>query len=170
MLSNNARLCDQVKIDHCYDADGTFDGTTVMLDMKDYDGCMFVIGGTTVAPGATHFISGIKVVSNTTATGGGTDHDICEAVTTDGGSTKTLAAADMGTAAVTTFTDQNMVVLDVKADQMYDGDRYIGLVTTKGGTGATFPFHCVAIRYRGANTFKDMFQTTRTAFQYDGDL
>lgn len=168
-MIGGGRLSDYVKLDHGYDADGTFDGTTVMLDMAGYDGCLFIVCGTTVAPGATHFISKIRVVSNTTAAGAGTDHEIAEAVTTDGGTTKTLAAANMGTAAVTTATDQNLVILDVKADQMYAGDQYIGLVTEKGGTGATFPFHWVAIRYRGT-AYKDMFQTTRTAFQYDGDL
>ncbi len=168
MLANNARMSDTVRIDHCYsDGNGNWDGSTVMLDMKDYDGCMFIIGATTVAPSATNCIAAVRVISNTTAAGAGTDHEIAEAVTTDGGTTKTLVAADMGTAAVTTFTNQNFIVMDVKASQMYAGDRYIGIMLTETGT---FPTHTVALRYNGSFNFKDMFQTTRTAFQYDGDL
>lgn len=168
MLANNARLSDCVKIDQMYsDGNGNFDGSTVMLDMKDYDGCMFIIGGTTVAPSATNLITAVRVISNTTAAGAGTDHEIAEAVTTDGGTTKTLLCTDMGTAAVTTATDQNLIVMDVRADQMYAGDRYVGIMLTETGT---FPSHTIAIRYRGSFSMKDMFQATRTAFQYDGDL
>lgn len=166
-LSNNARLCDQIKIDHVYDANGAYDGTASMIDMTGYDGCLVLVLGAATVPSATHHITGFKVVSNTTAAGAGTDHDIAEAVTTDGGSTKTLTAADMGTAAMTTQGDTGILCLDVRSDQMYAGDSYIGAVTT--GTG-TFTCHIIYIRYRGNFNYKDMFQATRTAFQYDGDL
>ena len=106
------------------------------------------------------------MVSNTTSAGAGTDHDIAECVTTDGGSTKTLTAADVGTTAPTTLHSQ-LLALDIKNDQMYAGDRYIGAVTTSTGT-----YTCVIlyIRYNGAANYKDMIQSTRTAYQYDGDL
>lgn len=170
-LSNKARLCDQVRFTHIADADGTWDGTTdPMLDMRDYDGCCIVICATTVAVDATHFLEFAKVVSNSDSDGGGTDHDIAEAVTTDGGSTKTLTGSNYGTA-VNTAQNQQMIVLDVRADQMYAGDRYIGLVTTVNA-GGTYPIHILYIQYNGNFSYKDMFQFagTRTAFQYDGDL
>lgn len=165
-LNTNARLCDSIRIDYAYDADGTYDGTAAMIDMKDYDGCMVLVLGAATTGSATNHVKAFKVVSNTTAAGAGTDHDIAEAVTTDGGTTKTLTVADFGTVAPSTLGSQ-MLCLDVKADQMYAGDRYIGAVTT--GTG-TFTCVIVYIRYRGNFSFKDMFQATRTAFQYDGNL
>jgi hypothetical protein len=166
-LSNNARLCDQIRIDTIYDANGTHDGTTpTMLDMKDYDACCVLVVPAATTADATHHITGFKVVSNTTAAGAGTDHDIAEAVTTDGGTTQTLTQADMGTSAPTTLHSQ-LMALDIRADQMYAGDRYIGAVLAATGT---YTCNIVYIRYRGHNNYKDMFQTTRTAFQYDGDL
>ena len=168
-LSNNGRLCDCVKFDYVIDANGSYDGTGDMLDMKDYDGCCVVVSSGTTTIDATNYIANVVIISNTTAVGGGTDHEICEAVTTDGGTTKTLTGPDMygtATAAATTVSDK-LIVLDVRADQMYAGDRYICCSTTGGGTLVT---HIMYIRYRGAFSFKDMFQGTRTAFQYDGDL
>jgi len=168
-LSNNARLCDQVKIDYVIDANGTYDGTPNMLDMRDYDGCMIIVSSGTTTIDATNYVAAVKVISNTTAAGAGTDHEIAEAVTTDGGTTKTLTGANMygtATAAATTVSDK-LIVMDVRADQMYAGDRYICCSTTGGGTLVT---HIMYIRYNGHCSFKDMFQTTRTAFQYDGNL
>lgn len=164
--ANKARLCDQVKIDHVYDADGAYDGTAqTMLDMRDFDGCcVLALGGTTAD--ATHHLTSLNVISNSASDGGGTDHIIAEAVTTDGGTVDDLTQADYGVAANTTVNDQ-MVLLDVRADQMVGSDRYIAAVTT--GTG-TFITHIVYFRYNGNFSFKDMFQATRTAFQYDGDL
>jgi hypothetical protein len=169
-LSNNARLCDQIKIDYAGVAGAAsagFDGTSgTMIDMKDYDGCLVLILGEVTTASATHSITGFKVVSNNAAAGGGTDTDIAEAVTTDGGSTTTLTVADFGTSAPTAHNDQ-MLALDVRADQMAAGDRYIGAVVTNTGT---YTFTVVYIRYRGGVSYKDMFQATRTAFQYDGNL
>ena len=162
--ASNARLCDQIKIDTIADADGDFDGTGgTMLDMRDWDGiCCFIVG-TTVAADTTHFLTTFKMVSNSQADGGGTDSDVASAVTTDGGTTETLAAADYGTAVNTAFHDK-MVLLDVRASQMADGDRYIAPVITSGGT---WPMVVVCVRYNG-RSFKDVFQATRTAFQLDG--
>ena len=168
-LSNAARLCDQVKIDYFIDANGTIDGTADMIDMKDYDGCLIIVSSGTTTIDATNYVAHAWVISNTTAAGAGTDHIIAEAVTTDGGTTDTLTGADMygaATAAATSVSDK-LIALDVKADQMYPGDRYICLSSTGAGTFVT---HVMYIRYRGAHNFKDMFQGTRTAFQYDGDL
>ncbi|HUT13089.1 MAG TPA: hypothetical protein VMY42_21525 [Thermoguttaceae bacterium] len=166
MLANNARMCDQVRIDSVYDPLGDTDLTALMIDMKDYDGCMVLVIPTITTTSASHLITGFKVVSNTTSIGGGTDHDICEAVTTDGGTTKTLTAANMGTSAPSALHNQ-LLCLDVRADQMYPGDRYICAVMTSTGT---YGSAVVYIRYNGHCSFKDMFQTTRTAFQYDGNL
>jgi len=159
------RLSDKIKIDYVYDADGTWADAT-WYDMKDYDGFMAVALGTSVPAEATNFLKTFKIASNSGSTGGGTDHDIAEAVTTDGGSTTTLAAADMGTTPFTTAGDQ-VVLLDVGADQMYAGDRYVSVKTTGSGT---FPVVFMFIRYNGNYSYKDMFQGTRSAFQYDGDL
>lgn len=164
-LGNKARLCDQVKFDHVVDVDGTYDGTGTMVDMRDYDGCCVVVTGGTTAD-TTHHLTSVNVISNTTAAGAGTDHIIAEAVTTDGGTTDDLTQADYGISANTTKNDQ-MIVLDVRADQMYAGDRFICCSTV--GTG-TFITNILYIRYNGNFSFKDMFQATRTAFQYDGDL
>ena len=168
-LADNARMCDHVKIDYVIDADGTYDGTPDMIDMKDFDRCLIVVSSGTTTIDATNHLTGVKIISNTTAAGAGTDHDIVEAVTTDAGSTKTLTGADMyGTAtAVATTVSDKVIVLDVRADQMYKGDRFI--CCTCAGTG-TFVTHIMYIRYNGSFQFKDMFQGTRTAFQHDGDL
>lgn len=166
-LANSGRLCDNISVYSVYDADGAYDGTAqTMIDMKDFDGCCVLLLGSATTPSATHHVTGFKIVSNSASDGTGTDHDIAEAVTTDGGSTKTLTAADFGTAAPSTV-GQQLMCLDIRADQMYDGDRYIAAVTT--GTG-TFTCNIVYIRYRGSFNYKDMIQATRTAFQYDGDL
>lgn len=168
MLATNARLCDCIYVKSVYDTDGAYDGTAqTMHDMRDWDGCLVLLLPAATTASATHHITGFKIVSNTSSTGGGTDHDIAEAVTTDGGTTKTLAAADVGTSAPTTVHNQ-LLALDIRADQMYAGDRYIAAVTTKTGT-----YTCVIcyIFYRGNYTYKDLIQAgTRTAFQYDGNL
>ena len=168
MLADNARLCDCIRVDSVYDANGTYDGTadTAMLDMLEWDGCAVLVLPAATAASATNVITAFKIVSNSGATGGGTDHDIAEAVTTDGGTTKTLAAADMGASAGTAIHNQ-LLCLDIRADQMYAGDRYIAAMLTATGT---YTCTVVYIRYRGSFSFKDMIQTTRTAFQYDGNL
>lgn len=166
------KLTDHIKVDVAYDA-GTatkYDGTAqAMIDMRDYDGCAVFVIGTTVAATTAHLVTGFKIVSNTTSTGGGTDHDIAEAVTTDGGTTETLAKGHWGTGTNgVTPIDTCFGYLDIKADDMYAGDRYIAAMTT--GVTGTIPYMIVYIRYRGKYSFKDMVQTTRTMFQYTGDL
>lgn len=165
-LGNKARLCDQVRIDHVYDADGAYDGTgQTMLDMRDFDGCcVLLVGGTTAS--ATHHITGFTIISNSASDGSGTDTVFATAVDTEGGTTTAAAAmtqADYGIAANTTINSQ-MMVLDVRADKMADSDRYIAAVTTSTGTFIT---HIIYVRYNGNFSFKDMFQATRTAFQLD---
>ena len=165
-LSSNSRLCDNVRIDSVYDTAGDTDLSGVMVDMKEYDGCLCLILPAATTASDSHLITAFKVVSNTTAAGAGTDQDIAEATTTDGGTTKTLTKADMGVSAPTALHNQ-LLALDVRADQMYAGDRYIrGEATSTGTYTCTF----VYIRYRGAHNYKDMIQTTRLAFQHDGDL
>ena len=168
-LASKARLSDMIKIDYVIDADGTYDGTPDMIDMKNWDGCLVIVSSGTTTIDNTNHLTGFKVQSNTTAAGAGTDHDIVEAVTTDGGTTQTLTGADMyGTAtAVATTVSDKLMALDVRADQMFAGDRFICARTA--GTG-TFVTHIMYIRYNGAFSYKDMIQVTRTAFQYDGDL
>lgn len=168
-LSNKARLCDQSKIVHVHDADGAYDGTaTVMdVDMQGFDGCHVFIVGAAVAFTGTNHVTGFKIVSNSDSDGGGTDTDIATAVDTEGLSSTAAAAltqADYGTAVNTTAGDQTMY-LDVRADQMPQGDRYIAAVTTSTGT---IPISIIYLRYNGDNHFKDMFNATRTAFQFDG--
>lgn len=166
MAQHNSFL-DNCKIDYQYDADGTLDGTaTTMIDMQGYSGCLVMVFGAATTPSATHCITGFKVVSNTTSAGGGTDHDIAEGVTTDGGTTKTLTNGDFGTAAFTT-PSSTFWALDVKAEDIYPGDRYIAAVLA--GTG-TFTCTVVYLRYGPDNSWKDMFQTTRTCYQYRGNL
>jgi len=166
MPATKSRLCDNVSIEYVYSVSGTYDGTAAMVDMRGYDGCMVLVLGTVSALSATDHLTGFKIVSNTTAAGAGTDHDIAEAVTTDGGSTKTLTSADIGAGAFTT-KGSRMLCLDVRNDQMYAGDRYIGAVTAETGT---LEIVVIYIKYHGTFSFKDMFQATRTAFQYDGPL
>ncbi len=160
-----ARLSDSIKIDTIADADGAFDGTSgTMLDMRDFDGMACFIIGTTVPAEGTNFLKTFKLVGNSQSNGGGTDNDIMSAVTTEGGSTETLAAADYGTAVNTAHHDQ-MVMLDMKADQMTAGDRFVAAVTTGSGT---WPMVIIYVRYNGTFSTKDMFQATRTAFQLNG--
>jgi len=165
-LSNNARLCDQINIKTIYDANGTYDVAADEVDMKDWDRCCVMVLGAATTADATHHITGFKIVSNTTSAGAGTDHDIVEAVTTDGGTTVALTQADYGIVAPSTLGDQ-VLCLDIRADQMYAGDRYIRAVLAATGT-----FTCVIlyIRYNGSFNYKDMIQATRTAFQHDGDI
>lgn len=166
-LSSECKLSETISLYTIYDAGGAYDGTTpTMVDMAGYGGCLVLVLGSSVTASATHGVTGFKIVSNTTAAGAGTDHDIAEAVTTDGGSTITLAAADFGTTAPTTLSQQ-CLYLDIKASQMYAGDRYIGAVIAAAGA---FPIVIVYIRYNGDYSAKDLLQSTRTAFQYDGNL
>ena len=166
MPATKSRLCDNVKVDYVYSTSGTYDGTADMVDMRGYDGCMVLVLGSVSALAATDHLTGFKIISNTTSAGAGTDHDIVEAVTTDAGSTKTLATADFGLGAFTSVNDR-MMCLDVRNDQMYAGDRYIAAVTAETGT---LEIVVVYIRYHGTFSFKDMFQATRAAFQNDSDL
>lgn len=168
MLVNTGRLSDHIRIDHVYDAAGTYDGTTTAMDidMQGWDGCLVLLFGTGVAADGTHYTAGLKVISNSDSDGGGTDTDIAEAVTTDGGTTKTLTNADYGTAANTTVNSQ-LIALDVRASQMPQGDRYIAAYNDGQGT---WPVTIVYIRYNGDHVFKDVIQAIRTAFQYDGAL
>lgn len=165
-LATKARLCDQTKWTYIYDANGTHDGTTpTMIDMAGWDRCCVMVLGAGTTASATNLVTGFKIVSNTTSAGAGTDHDIAEAITTETGTTKTLTCADFGVVAPTTLGSQ-MLCLDIGADQMYAGDRYVGAVLAATGT---FTCTIVYVQYNGTS-FKDVFQTTRTAFQYDGDL
>jgi hypothetical protein len=166
-MNSIGMLSEHVRIDHAYDANGAHDGTAFgMLDMNGWDGCLVLVFGLSVASSATNHVTGFKIVSNTTAAGGGTDHDIGEAVTTEGGTTVALTTADMGTAAAYTSANSEFMALDVRQDEMYPGDRYIAAVTT--GTG-TYPIHIVYLRYRG-DAGKDIIQETRLQFQYHGNL
>jgi hypothetical protein len=168
-LGNNARLSDQIRIDSVYDPAGDTDLTTAMIDMKDYDGCLvLLIPGPTTASGS-HLITAFGVVSNTTSAGGGTDHVIADAVTGDGATATTaltLASANMGTAVPTVLHNQ-LMALDIRADQMYAGDRYICAVLESTGT---YGVCIVYIRYRGNANYKDMIQGTRLTFQHDGEV
>lgn len=168
MLVNTGRLSDHVRIDHVHDIAGAYDGTsgTMDIDMQGWDGCLVLLLGAAVQADATHYSAGFKIVSNSDADGGGTDTDIAEAVTTDGGTTKTLLAADYGTAVNTTANSQ-LIALDVRASQMPQGDRYIAAVNDGQ---STWPCTIVYIRYNGDNVFKDVIQATKTAWQYDGNL
>lgn len=165
-LQTNARLSDCIRVDSVYDPLGDTDLTGVPIDMKDWDGCLVLILPTITTPDATHHITGFAVASNSASDGSGTDHDIVEAVTADAGTTKTLTAAELGTAAFTAVHNY-LFALDVRADQLYAGDRYIVAKPTSTGT-----FGCVIvyIRYRGAYSYKDMIQATKSNYQYDGDL
>lgn len=165
-LNSEGRLVGQVRFSSVYDADGTYDGTADMLDMKGWDGCLVLALPADVLPSVgTNFLTGFKIVSNNTAAGGGTDTEIAEAVTTDGGTTKTLTAANMGTAAVASLGN-DVLALDIKAEEMPQGDRYIAAVTAKSGT---FPVRIVYIQYNGDHVFSNVIQPTRTAFQFYGD-
>ncbi len=165
-LNSNARLSDQVRVDSVYDPLGDTDLGAVAIDMKDYDGCLVLLIPTITTASDSHLITGFKIVSNTTAAGAGTDHDIAECVTTDGGTTTTLTKEDMGILAPSALHSQHMH-LDIRADQMYPGDRYIFAVLASTGT---YGVAIVYVRYRGHANFKDMIQATRVAFQYNGDL
>lgn len=164
--ATKARFVDTHKVNVVSDADGAYDGTPTMLDMRDYERICCIVATTTTAPDTTHHITSFNLVSNTTAAGAGTDHIIAEAVTTSGGTVDTLTQADMGTAASTTMFDQFMA-LDVGADDMYAGDRYVCAVTT--GTG-TLPCVFFYFRYNGNFQTDWMVQATQTAFQHTGDL
>ena len=170
MLASNARLCDSIRIDSVYDADGAHDlsASAMAIDMKDWDGCLVLVQPALTTADATHHITGFKVASSDASDGSnsGTVTDIAEAVTTDGGATKTLTQSDMGISAPTTLHSQ-LMALDIRADQMADGHRYITAITTSTGT---YTCNIVYIRYRGSHNYKDMIQATRTAFQYDGNL
>lgn len=165
---STARLSDQIKVDYVYDTDGTLAATAhTRLDMRDYDGCLFMIVGADTTIDSNNYIAAFKVQSNTASTGAGSSTTICKAVTTDGGTTTTLTGADMygtTTATVAAAYHDRLLYLDVRADQMGAGHRYLNIVTTKGGT---LPIVVIAIRYKGAHNFKDMLQTTRYAFQND---
>lgn len=170
MLVNTGRLCDHVLITHVHDAAGTYDGTvtTMDVDMKGWDGCLVLLLGAAVQADATHYSQGFRIISNSKSDGTGTDTDIAEAVTTDGGTTKTLAAADYGTAANTTTATTQLIALDIRASQMPQGDRYIAAYNDGQ---STWPCSIVYIRYNGDHVFKDVIQNgARTAFQYDGNL
>lgn len=172
-LATNARLSDCIKIDYtCEVAEGDHDGTAItMVDMKGWDGCLVLVltaGGSTI--NATDYIANFKIVSNSASDGSGTDHDIAEAVTADGGETKTLTGADMYGAATATpaaGVNDKFLALDVRNEQLYAGDRYIAAVTVDAGT---LEIVIVYIRYRGNYSYKDMLWSTRYAFQYNGDL
>ena len=166
------KLTDYIKVDAVFDA-GTatkFDGTAqAMIDMQGYDGCAVFIIGHATPFSVTNLITNCKLVSNNASLGGGTDHDIAEMVTTEGGSTTTLTAADWGTGTCgATPIDSCFGYLDIKTDDLYAGDRYIAVVTAT--VAGTIPHTMLYIRYRGTHSFKDMVQTTRTMFQYTGDV
>lgn len=163
-LNNKSKLLEQINIQHLYDADGTHDGTTpTMIDMQGWDGCLVLIFGTVSAPNATDHLLTFKVTGNSDADGGGTDHTIASAVTTDGGSTTTLAIADIGTGAATTL-NSNFYALDIRADQMTAGDRYIGAETTKTGT---FEITIAYIRYNGDHLYQGSHKASHVQFQLD---
>lgn len=165
-LGTKARLIDQIRVDHIYDADGTYDGTAgaMDIDMQGWDGCLvMVFGQVSVADGTDHLVA-FKVISNSASDGTGTDTDLADAVTTDGGTTTTLTEVNYGTVAPTTLNSQ-FYALDIRADQMPQGDRYIGASTTKAGT---FEIDIVYIRYNGDHAFKGVQQATQVQFQLDG--
>lgn len=164
--ATKARFVDTHKVEIITDADGAYDGTGVGRDMRDYERICVIASPTTTTPTASHLIESFNLISNTTAAGGGTDHIIAEAVTAVGGTTDTLTAADMGTVDGSTLTDQ-FIALDVGADDMYPGDRYISALTTGTGTNPTV---FIFIRYNGNFQTDWMIQATRTAGQYTGDL
>ena len=163
-MVGTARLSETVRMDHVYDANGTYDGTSddTMLDMLGFDGVLIWAMAAQTVVDASNLITAFKVVSNSASDGSGTDTTLAEIVTTDGGTTTALLAADYGTAVNTTLNSQALY-LDIRADQMADGDRYLGVITTATGT---IPTHFVYFRYRGF-AFTDVFQATRTAFQKD---
>lgn len=169
-MSTTARIDGQIRVDHVYDADGAYDGTATAMDidMQGYGACLTLLFGTSVAFSAANLITGFKIVSNSDADGGGTDTDIAEAVTTDGGTTQTLTEANAGTA-VNTAVNNQLMALDIRASQMPQGDRYVAAVIAATTTGA-LPIHIIYIRYNASHSFKDVIQATRTAFQYDGNL
>lgn len=167
-LGTKARLNDATRIDHVYDADGTYDGTATAMDidMQGFDSCLVTLYGTSVTADGSNFVSGFKITSNSESDGSGTDTDIAETTTTEGGTTIVLAAADYGTA-VNTAVNSQALHLDIRADQMPQDDRYIAAVVAATGT---YPIHIVYQRYNADHSFKDMYQATRTAFQNDGAL
>ncbi len=168
MLINRGKLFDHINIQHIYDADGTHDGTTPkMVDMQGVDGCLVVVFPTVSQPDGTDHLTGFKIVSNSAQDGSGTDTDIAEAVTTDGGTTQTLDTNDIGTGTATTALNGNFYVLDIRADQMADDDRYIGAVTAKTGT---LEITIMYMTYNLNHAFRDVGQATRLAFQHDGNL
>lgn len=165
------RLSDNLEIDLAHDDDGTYDGTTVtMVDMAGYSRCLVLAMPCQTKVDATNYLAAFKIVSNSASDGSGTDHDICEAVTTSGGTTTTLTGADMygtATATIAAGVNKKYLALEVRSEDLYPGDRYIAAKSTKGGTQS---INYVYIRVPDHAQKDALYAGTRYAFEYLGNL